>query len=224
MQYLVYTLSDPETDELRYVGMTTKPLNTRLNGHFVPSTLKKEENHRTHWLRLLRAKGVKPKIELLEGCVGLEQMREAERFWIEQLRALGFRLVNTTDGGEGIPGLKMSDETRARMSEARRKNWQDPAFREHMLAHRQSPQRRKAVGEQAKARWADPEKRAEILEAMKGRRARPGRPFIDQFGRIYNKIAEAAAVIGAHTRSVARALASGKPLHGYVFTHVEKAA
>lgn len=54
------------------------------------------------------------------------QVNEAEKFWIAQFRALGFRLVNTTDGGDGTTkGHKfgpMSEEHKRKISEGVKRN------------------------------------------------------------------------------------------------------
>jgi hypothetical protein len=44
---------------------------------------------------------------------------DLERGLIKRLRATGLRLANFTDGGEGVSGLKMSDEARQKMREAK---------------------------------------------------------------------------------------------------------
>lgn len=100
MTSVVYTLSDPRTDEPRYVGQTAEPLAVRLKKHCWPSTIKNEVCHRTKWINKLLKAGVQPKIEVLE-TVSPESVNEAEIFWIEQFRALGFRLVNESAGGDG---------------------------------------------------------------------------------------------------------------------------
>jgi Spy/CpxP family protein refolding chaperone len=62
--------------------------------------------------------GYPPQLTLLEevegdGCV-------EETYWIKHHRGLGAKLVNGTDGGDGLAGYKLSDEQRQRMSEVRK--------------------------------------------------------------------------------------------------------
>ncbi len=47
---------------------------------------------------------MRPVIEVIESFNSDEDARQGERFWITQFRALGFRLTNHTDGGEGTTG------------------------------------------------------------------------------------------------------------------------
>jgi hypothetical protein len=48
-------------------------------------------------------------VEELGSAIGLS---EAERFWISQFRAWGFRLTNLTNGGEGAASLRSEDHKR----------------------------------------------------------------------------------------------------------------
>ena len=48
--FVVYGLSDPRTNELRYVGKTTQTLHRRLLRHVAPSYLK-EATYKNNWLR-----------------------------------------------------------------------------------------------------------------------------------------------------------------------------
>lgn len=114
-RFAVYVLSDPETDEVRYVGKTEYGLKMRLAGHLRKSKLQ-ISNHRTAWIKSILARGLKPVIEPLEEFESPDGVYEAEQFWVEQFRALGFRLVNATDGGPGSTGRIMSEETRRKIS------------------------------------------------------------------------------------------------------------
>jgi hypothetical protein len=52
--------------------------------------------------------------------------------FIAAYKALGFRLVNGTTGGEGAPGRKASAKERAAMSERAKRQFADPAARERI--------------------------------------------------------------------------------------------
>ncbi len=54
----IYTLTDPRTSEVRYVGVTAGSLEVRLKGHL----RYKGKDHRTAWVRSLLAVGVTPVI------------------------------------------------------------------------------------------------------------------------------------------------------------------
>mgnify|MGYP003346073760 FL=1 len=62
-----------------YVGETSQPLKYRLNHH-------------------KRKLGVKTYIELLEE---VEDWRFWERYWIQQFKAWGYKLINKNSGGGG---------------------------------------------------------------------------------------------------------------------------
>jgi hypothetical protein len=113
----IYTLSDPRTLEVRYVGMTTKTLAARLRSHL--KNYKHERNHRAFWILSLQKAGVAPVIAELE-MVPVDERAAAERKWIAFYRMQGARLVNATDGGEGTLGLKMSPEARKKISDSKK--------------------------------------------------------------------------------------------------------
>lgn len=109
--YKIYTLHDPDTMAVRYVGFTSKTLEKRLARHVAAS--KNERNHRANWIRSLVSVGKRPAILLVEG-VSLENWQERERFWILHFRSIGCSLVNSCEGGKGIIGP--SNEVREKMS------------------------------------------------------------------------------------------------------------
>lgn len=112
---IIYTLSDPDTNEVRYIGKTVKSLKHRLTDHLYSP--KRENNYRTNWIKSIINKGGIPIIKELENCPwGISQ--EREQYWISQFKAWGFRLINLTDGGEGCIGRVMSDKTKQKIKES----------------------------------------------------------------------------------------------------------
>lgn len=140
---IIYALCDPSTGEVRYVGKT-KNLTVRVEQHMYECRV--QRNHRAHWIRSL---GQVPVARVLE-IVPSASWQEAERRWIAHFRLLGARLTNGTDGGDEAPlagkhhtaearlkmreaaladgrrppsrkGCKLSDETRSKMSETRKR-------------------------------------------------------------------------------------------------------
>lgn len=120
----IYALATPE-GEIRYCGKTVKLPPERMSGHR-DSAYRFRSRHVNHWLRSVYDTGAEPKMMVCEtvDLDGLDRqqqmakMNEAERRWIAQLRALGFRLTNATSGGDGGQGRKASEETRQRQSAA----------------------------------------------------------------------------------------------------------
>lgn len=107
----IYTLSDPRTGFVRYVGKACD-IQKRFRGHMT----EKRNTHKTSWIKSLKAIGLEPTIEILEEiiCERDSVWQEAERFWIESLRQVGCNLTNLMSGGVG--GGNHSKETREKIS------------------------------------------------------------------------------------------------------------
>lgn len=108
----IYSLSDPRTNTIRYVGKTCYP-HRRLRHHCNDPA----NNHRTNWLRSLTAAGVTPEMDILEEVLPGSSWEIAERFWIAYLRFVGAPLTNSVAGGEG--GSNPSTETRQKLRNAK---------------------------------------------------------------------------------------------------------
>ena len=92
----IYTLSDPFTNEIRYVGKTIN-LEKRLYEH---KRSHKKNTHKSNWINGLMSNNSPPIIEIIDE-VG-EDWQFWECFYIELLKSWGFRLTNMTPGGEGV--------------------------------------------------------------------------------------------------------------------------
>lgn len=117
---IIYTLIDPRTDSVRYVGKTVQTPRRRLRRHLAESYMAAGTTHKDRWLRSLKAVGLEPRIEVIDRCSSLEELSAAERRHIARLRALGVNLVNATDGGDGTGGWHHTAESRAKISAALR--------------------------------------------------------------------------------------------------------
>lgn len=96
---LVYGLIDPVTQQLRYVGLTTRGA-VRIAYHQRWSK-RDDRTRRASWIRSLRRRGLAPDWCVLEQCDTDEQLGAAERYWISYYRRRGFDLTNLKDGGFG---------------------------------------------------------------------------------------------------------------------------
>lgn len=94
-QTVIYGCRDSCTNELRYVGKTSLPIQQRLRDHIRD----KGKSHRVNWFKKCEAEGNRPEIFVLE--IVEDDWRDAERFWISYALFLGCRLVNAVPGGEG---------------------------------------------------------------------------------------------------------------------------
>lgn len=124
--YKIYTLADPRTNEIRYVGLTCKTLASRRSSHLTDARNLSKKNHRTHWLRSLLKQQLKPVIELLDEASSYDDLIKLEIYWISQLKAWNFRLINETDGGEGSVGYKHTPESMLKILIANRKRQVKP--------------------------------------------------------------------------------------------------
>lgn len=115
----IYTLSDPISKDVRYVGKTVKSLRVRLSGHIYSN--KREHNHRINWINSILDKGLIPVITKIDECAWGDS-QELEKNWIIHFREMGCNLVNSTDGGEGALGLKRSKEACLKSSRSIRNN------------------------------------------------------------------------------------------------------
>jgi len=113
----IYTLANPITNEIRYVGITTGTLKHRLAQHLSD----KRRNKRTSWIKSLSKKDIIPKIELID-IVSDDIWIEEEKFYISYLRYLGLRLVNMTNGGDKIEMTKEIREKLRNSSSIKYKN------------------------------------------------------------------------------------------------------
>jgi hypothetical protein len=93
----IYSLANPETNEIRYVGKTKLFLAKRLSQHI--ANIKKLGNYRCKsWIKSLQKNGLQPKIELIDEVL-MENWESEEIFYISYLKYLGFKLTNHSEGG-----------------------------------------------------------------------------------------------------------------------------
>lgn len=147
----IYTLSDPRTNEVRYVGKTVFPLPHRLSNHINAAMLAKRDSHVARWIRILHADGCRPVITQIDTAG--DDWADRERFWIKSYRDNGARLTNLTLGGEGNLGYTPSNETRALLRGITNIQFSDPAKREHNRAA-------------SVKNWADPDFRLKCSAAI----------------------------------------------------------
>ena len=112
MTVYIYALSDPITNEIRYVGKTIN-LKQRLKYHTCVSL----RDHRSAWIKSLRARGLKPQMDILEAIENSDDndWQEYECFWIKYLSFIGCRLCNLDSGGrEGkVPNAETREKLRS---------------------------------------------------------------------------------------------------------------
>lgn len=108
---VVYGLFDPRDGSIFYVGVTTKRLCNRLASHVNDSRHLKMVGDRYERIRSIELAGMRTEIAELETVSSID-WPEAEQFWIENMRSLGFVLTNKSIGGPGALGTRQSAATK----------------------------------------------------------------------------------------------------------------
>jgi hypothetical protein len=114
----IYSLSDPITNEVMYIGRTKARLSARLSSHYHCS--RHNSTPRDIWIANLRNNNLKPIMKVIED-VEESIWREKEKYWISYYREINPNLTNLSEGGEGAAGLKRTEENIKTMSEVRSK-------------------------------------------------------------------------------------------------------
>ena len=115
----IYVLIDPFIKQVRYVGKTINP-KSRLFGHY--ST--KDKTYRSNWIASLRKRRERPIMEIVEET-DEEHWEEREKYWIKYYRELGCKLVNATEGGEGV-GIRIMQERYIEIYQVREETFERP--------------------------------------------------------------------------------------------------
>lgn len=144
----IYVLVDPRTGNIRYVGVTHRT-KIRLREH-VSKALNRGKTHRERWIVALAKEDLQPIHEVVDVGEG-PGWGEREAFWIAYYRQ-HYDLVNATDGGEGLPGYKPSQELREKWSKQRRGVKYADGRRSGMLGRRHSEEARKRMSEAQRKR------------------------------------------------------------------------
>lgn len=107
----LYVLKDPDTNEIRYVGITIRTLQERLSGHMSDARNRSNLNtHKTNWINSLVSKGKLPKIELISEYNSLDEVKKAEIDYIAKYKE-EYNLVNCTIGGDHLGERSHSRES-----------------------------------------------------------------------------------------------------------------
>lgn len=107
----IYTLTDPETLQVRYVGKANEPKRRFERQHLYDI----KKTHKSNWIQSLRKKGLKPTLEVIDQ-VNLEEWKFWETHYISLYKSWGFNLTNGTSGGEGFTSGSEHHEKAKRLS------------------------------------------------------------------------------------------------------------
>jgi len=114
MKYKVYILKNINSNLVKYVGITSGTLKSRLSKHYNSIKLENNKNkHKINWFNNNKGLIIIEKIEEFDDA---QVAFEREKYWINYYRNKGINLINKTDGGEGCLGYKHDEETLKKMS------------------------------------------------------------------------------------------------------------
>ena len=118
MKNIIYALIDPDTKEIRYIGMSSCGLSRPMEHRKLKNL--KDTSHKKNWIKKLLKDNKMYEIIILETLESSDTLSSREIFWIAHYKAQGANLTNLTDGGEGSPGYKFSQESKDKISASRK--------------------------------------------------------------------------------------------------------
>lgn len=158
---IIYVCCDIHDLSPRYVGKTTRKLADRIREH----RNNKASNYSAKWFR--KHKG--GHYFVLETVPPGQDWVESEQFWIAYLKHFGSKLVNSTIGGEGVSGIKRSDTTKKKLSDANIGRKMSESTKQAMRDAWNAPGYREKASLRNKIRLSDPEVRRNLSEKNKGK-------------------------------------------------------
>ena len=240
----IYTLSDPRTNQVRYVGVTFRK-KARYREH-LSRAITGGKTYRDCWIRSLIADGVRPSYQVIECGTG-DGWQEAERRWIAHYKPLT-KLTNLTEGGDGAPGYVPTPELRQKWSEMRAGVPYAPGRIPAMKGKKQTPEAiekirnasdgrkmpdsmKQKLSAARKQNPISPEQQTRMIEASNATKqtdeyrqraiashAHQSKPILCiETGEIFPSIRAAARAIGASKGAIQCALNRGTPCKGYTF-------
>lgn len=164
----VYTLASSQAPEVvRYVGVTSKTAEYRLRGHL--NTARAGRKLALYdWMRRELSKGYEILVITATRHAAFADALVAEQALIAEHRNAGTRLLNLTDGGEGVLGHKHSATARVKMSAAHAGKIRGP--------HSEETRQRISEARKGHATHTKPhteETRRKMSEARRGKKGTP---------------------------------------------------
>jgi len=115
-KYKIYFLKDPNTNEIRYVGLSSN-VEKRYNEHIKDN----KDCYKKRWINKLLLMNKQPILEVVKENLSLSEAFNFEKEYIKNFKNLGVRLTNETIGGEApMAEKKHKEETKLKMSESRK--------------------------------------------------------------------------------------------------------
>lgn len=161
MPNYIYALHCPIADTVRYIGKSSDPCK-RFKSHLSSAKTFAYKHHTSAWIRKLLAEGLQPEMRILEEVPDGTRWQDAERAWIAKGASMGWRLTNSTAGGEGLDYIcpVAAAAYRAKLSAAHKIIWN-------------TPERKEEARLRSLRSWADPEITARRKASSDAARLRP---------------------------------------------------
>ena len=211
----IYSLTDPRTGIIRYVGVTFRG-KQRFNEH-LSRAVNGGKTHRDCWVRSVINLGLRPIYSLLE--TGTGDWISSERKWIARHRAT---ITNHTDGGEGTPGIKPSAQLREKWSQMRAGVPYAPGRRSAMFGKTHT----KAAREKIRRAGLGRHHTAESKEKLSF--ARRGKPLTKEHRKKLSEAHLGKTLTAEHRKKIAAKTIGKKPVvcveNGLVFPSITAAS
>jgi len=178
MTVYIYALRCPIENTVRYIGKSENP-QLRLATHISRARCGATKHRTAHWIRKLLAQGLAPELQVLAQVPDGIRWQDVERGYIANAEAAGWRLTNSTEGGDGVP--LTDDEARAKWIAAQKATRSTAEFKaKQSLASKKVsdlPGMREFRAAKANEAWADPARRSKFMEGMARPDAKERRSF-----------------------------------------------
>ena len=103
--FYIYTLIDPTTNEIKYIGYTKNP-KKRIWEH-IRDAKKGIRTYKCEWIRSLLSKNSEPILEIMSEFDSHDKVLLEEIRLIKEFKESGSKLTNLTNGGDGQNGVKL---------------------------------------------------------------------------------------------------------------------
>ncbi len=152
--YKIYTLNDPISGDVRYIGQTFRTLKTRLREHLRD---KITNQHKMYWIIKLSKLNLTPKIVLIKENLNKEECNRLEIEYIKTYKEAGYKLINITNGGDGTTGYKfLSDRTGDKNSFYNKKHSEETKkFLSEIRGSLMTKENKEKLSKLAKERWSN---------------------------------------------------------------------
>ena len=114
--YSIYALIDPRDNITRYIGITEKPVNQRVQQHLLGND---GNVNKIAWINELDQLGISPIVEVLEQVESKEEALEREIYWIRYYLDLNAPLMNR----QGNPSATVSRKLFERIPTQAAEEW-----------------------------------------------------------------------------------------------------